>query len=290
MMQADRYRNDVLPAVSGDPYCYSCLLSVYRKEKAEYLIASFESMLNQYVPPSEFVLIVDGPVGDELETAIKELDRIIEVPFQIIRLSQNMALHYSLRIGVESCSHEIIARMDTDDISSPSRMQKQLRYLSDHKECDAVGCLVDEFIGYPENVVAHVLLPEDQDEIVAYSKKRNPCRHPALTFRRRAVLDAGNYQDMPFFEDYDLIVRMLSNGSIFHNIQEVLYYMRIGDDFYARRGGVEYLRCMHSFRITMKKRGLITALDLVVLDLIHGVVCLLPNVARHLIYTKLLRK
>lgn len=276
--------------LADSEFPYSCLMSVYKNEKANYLLASFDSMLNQSCPPSEFVLIVDGPVGVDLEAAINVLNDKIIVPFQVVRLARNMGLHYSLRIGVDLCSQPIIARMDTDDISAPLRMEKQLEYLMEHEECDAVGCLVDEFIGTVDNVVAHVLLPENQDEIVAFSKRRNACRHPALTFKKKAVLDAGNYQNMPFFEDYDLITRMLSNGSIFHNIQEVLLYMRVDEGFYARRGGVKYLKHMHHFRSTLKKRGYISTFDLIMLEISHGVVCLLPNSVRHLIYTKLLRK
>ena len=97
-------------------------MSVYAKEKAEYLLASFASMAKQTVPPAEYVLIVDGPVGHDIEDAIEQINHALKAPFQIIRFAKNMGLHHALRIGIESCSFPLIARMDTDDISAKHRM------------------------------------------------------------------------------------------------------------------------------------------------------------------------
>ena len=51
---------------------YSVLMSVYYKEKAEYLELAIESMLNQTVPPEQFVIVEDGPLTDELEQVIQK--------------------------------------------------------------------------------------------------------------------------------------------------------------------------------------------------------------------------
>ena len=110
---------------------YSALMSVYEKEKPEYLKASIQSMLDQTVPPADFVIVCDGPLSPEL-TEVLEVFRA-ERPqlFQIVPLEKNGGLGPALNEGMKYCKYSLIARMDSDDISMPKRCERQLACMED---------------------------------------------------------------------------------------------------------------------------------------------------------------
>ena len=98
-------------------------------------------------------------------------------------------------LGVENAMHDVIARMDSDDISVPDRFEKQLAYLESHPECDIVGGQITEFIDSPDNIVGKREVPCSNEAIYQYMRSRCALNHPTVMFRKKAVLDAGNYQD-----------------------------------------------------------------------------------------------
>lgn len=171
---------------------YSVLMSLYAKERAEYLCEALDSMLAQTVPPAEIVVVKDGPLTDELEDVLSEYEAANPGLFSFVSYSENRGLGYALARGIEACSNEVIARMDTDDHALSGRMQRQLALMAE-QGLDMVGSNVTEFVEAWDRPVATTDLPITHDEIVAYSKRRNPFRHPPMTFRRSKVLAAGSY-------------------------------------------------------------------------------------------------
>lgn len=269
---------------------YSVLMSVYAKERSEWLCAAVRSMLDQTVPPSEFVIVEDGPLTEALYEAISGFKQEYPNLFKIVSYSENRGLGYALRQGVMTCSMPIIARMDSDDLSRPDRMEVQLSLISEH--ClDMVGSQVVEFVGDPGTPVAETNLPEEHDDIVVYSRRRNPFRHPPMTFRRDRVLRAGSYSsEFLYFEDWDLFNRMLADGCRAANVHEPLVAMRVNSDFYARRGGLAYLGHAWRFEWSQLTCGWFTICDLVASFVPRAVVCLMPNHLRDIVYKRLLRR
>lgn len=264
-------------------------MSVYSKERPEWLCEAVRSMLEQTVPPAEFVLVEDGPLTDSLYEAIAGFEAASPGLFKIVSYPENKGLGHALREGVAACTKPVIARMDSDDLAMPVRMEAQLSLVKE-KGLDMVGSQVVEFVESPDEPVALTDLPEGHDEIVAYSKRRNPFRHPPMTFRREKVLDAGSYSDQfLYFEDWDLFNRMLAIGCRAENVHEPLVAMRVSADFYARRGGIAYLRHAWRFKSAQVRCGWFTLSDLVASILPQAAVCLMPNALRSLVYTKLLR-
>lgn len=269
---------------------YSVLMSVYYKEKPEWLKKSIESIFAQTVKPAEFILIEDGKLTDELNAVVLYFEKKYPDIFQVIALEKNGGLGPALRIGVEKCSYEYIARMDSDDYCEPTRIEKEFHIFSQNPELGMVGTNVIEFIGSPENCISKVILPETHDEIFTFSKKRNPFRHPSILYKKSAVLAAGNYREFYLFEDYDMWVRMIRSGCKCYNIQEFLTYMRISEDFYKRRGGVKYLKSIYRFKKEQYTVGYVTYWEFLKSFVPHAVVCLLPNSVRDYIYRNFLRK
>lgn len=117
---------------------YSVLMSVYSKEKAKYLRESIDSMLNQTVPPQDFVVVCDGILGDELYQVIYEKKQQQSECFQIVQLPENRGLGEALKEGLAYCRNELVARMDSDDISAPKRCEWQLNAFKE-KNVSIVG-------------------------------------------------------------------------------------------------------------------------------------------------------
>lgn len=269
---------------------YSVLMSVYAKERSEWLSEAVRSMLAQTVPPSEFVLVEDGPLTGDLYEAIVGFEAACPGLFRIVSYPENKGLGYALREGVAACTKPVIARMDSDDLARPDRMEIQLA-LMEEKGLDMIGSQVVEFVESPDKPLALTDLPEGHDAIIAYSKRRNPFRHPPMTFRRDKVLESGSYSDQfLYFEDWDLFNRMLAIGCRAENVHRPLVAMRVSSDFYARRGGVAYLRYAWRFKSAQVQSGWFTTGDLAASFIPQSAVCLMPNALRGAVYRKLLRR
>jgi glycosyltransferase involved in cell wall biosynthesis len=187
---------------------FSVLLSVYYKEKTDYLRASLDSIFNQSYPPNEVILVKDGFLTPELDHIINDYVSTRK-EIKVIPLAENQGLGFALNQGLKLCSYKLIARMDTDDIAKFNRFEKQIQQFELYPELDVVGCWIDEFIDNKDNIVSQRKVPEYHDQIYSFAKKRNPMNHPSVMFKKEAVLSAGNYQHFPLFEDYYLWVRML---------------------------------------------------------------------------------
>ena len=270
---------------------YSVLMSLYIKEKPEYLAQSLGSMLAQSVPPAEIVMVEDGPLTPELKSVLQDFDEKNPKLLKVVSYPENKGLGYALSVGLRACSNEFVARMDTDDIAMPDRMEKEFGAFHNDAALDMVGSQIVEFIENPEQPVSHSDLPESPEDIRGFSKRRNPFRHPTMVFRRSKALEAGGYSsDYLFFEDWDIWNRMLSHGCNARNIPDVTVAMRVSPDFYARRGGREYLAYAYRFKIAQVKRGYFSAVDFCLSFFPHAAVCLMPNSLRSFVYKTVLRK
>ena len=268
---------------------YSVLMSVYYKENPEWFRKSIESILNQTIKTNDFVLIEDGTLTNELENVVVEYEKKYPNLFNIVRLKENIGLGPALAIGVKKCKNVLIARMDSDDISIPERCEKELLKFDDDNSLDMVGSNIIEFIDDINNAQAYRKLPETDSEIKKYMKRRNPFGHPSVMFRKSKVVEAGNYRSYYLCEDYDMWIRMAKADAKFYNMQEVLVYMRIGKDFYKRRGGIKYLKSILKFKKEQYKNGFYSFKDYIMTAGTSTIICLLPNSIRDIFYKKFLR-
>lgn len=273
----------------GNNMDFSVLLSVYSKEHPQYLQESLDSIFGQTLPPTEVVLVCDGPLTEGLDLIIEHSAKQ-HPEMKIVRLPQNGGLGKALQEGLRYCSYEVVARMDTDDICKPDRFETQIHYMEEHPETDVLGAWIDEFLGDTSHVISTRKLPESHEEIIAFGKKRNPINHPSVVFRRSAVEKAGSYRHFLMFEDYDLWVRMILQGARFHNIQRSLLFFRMSNDFFFRRGGRLYLRSEIRLQRLFHQLHYITWGRMVKNILIRTMMRCVPNGCRQKAYLLFLRK
>lgn len=268
---------------------YSVLMSVYEKENPVFFRSSIESMINQSLPFSDFVLVCDGPLGEELEKVIKWAEGRLGERFQCIRLLENQGLGKALSQGLLHCRFDIVARMDSDDLSRKDRCLLQVEVM-EKGGYDIVGCALEEFKDTPGDTGQIRLSPETQEEILTYAGKRNPFNHPCVMYRKNAVLSAGNYVDFPGFEDYCLWIRMLKNGAKSYNLQEVLLDMRSGEGMYDRRGGISYVKSVLRFQKYLKREEIIGTWTFAKNCAVRTAIGMIPGKLREKFYKMFLRK
>lgn len=269
---------------------YSVLMAVYKNDDSEYLDESINSMIKQTVKPSEFVIVLDGPITDKLNLVITKYIKKYPKIFKIVELSENVGLGKALCEGIKHCKYDLIARMDADDYSFPDRICKELEYLNKYPDVDLIGTQAIEFTDDVNNPLQYNSFPTSHEEIVKYAHSRNPYSHPSVIFKKQAVINAGSYQDAYLCEDYDLWIRMIQNGCICANLDEYLFAVRVSEDFFKRRGGFRYVKSINNLMKKNMKNGFFTKKDYIKNMIVRSSVYLMPNGLRSFIYSKFLRR
>ena len=266
---------------------FSVLMSVYRKENPDYLFECINSILSNTIVPDEIVIVKDGPLTIELDDVLKPyLNNSI---FNIVGYDINRGLGEALNFGLSFCKNELVARMDSDDICSPTRFEMLLNEFNKNNNLDIVGSIVGEFIGNVDNVVSYRVVPENTNAIIQYAKKRNPFNHPSVMFKKSTVIKCGGYLDFYRHEDYYLWYRMIKNQCHFYNIQEPLLFMRISNDFYKRRGGYKTFCYRKKLNSIMKKDGFISFFNYIFVIFVNFCNFISPPFVRKIFHKKFLR-
>lgn len=264
---------------------YSVLMSVYSKEEAHYLKAAMDSIYRQTIPTNDFVLVCDGPLTNELNKVIEEMEVLFDGILNVYRLEKNIGLGNALNIGLKQCKNELVARMDSDDISLPERVEDQLLLFDKNSDLSIVSGVVKEFQESPHIITGRRMVPKSNQEIVIFSKLRNPFNHPCVMFKKSHIEKVGGYSEQfPLFEDYYLWVRLLLSGCKGENIQEPILLMRVPSKLYQRRGGWNYAKNLLKFNKWMKQNDWIGYKEYFVSVMPHAFVCIMPNILRKLIY------
>lgn len=271
---------------------FSVLMSVYRNDKPEFVKQAVDSVTkHQTLKPDEVVLVVDGPVPDELSEVINHIEGSSDYKFNIIRLTENGGLGNALRVGATFCNYELIARMDADDISLPDRFEKQILFMETHPDIAVSGGQISEFIDEPDNTVGFRRVPLDPSSCRKYYRDRDPLNHMTVIIRKKELLDVGSYQSWHLDEDTYLWGRLLKNGYKISNLDDVLVNVRVGKEMYARRGGWSYFKSDTKILKWKLRNGLTPYHRYLYNYCVRFIVqVLMPNSLRSFVFQKLLRK
>ena len=213
-------------------------MSLYKDEKPEYFRLAIDSMLNQTLQPDEIVIVKDGTLPSELEVILEEYVMCYPKIMHVVGYEQNQGLGVALNFGIRHCKNDLIARMDTDDISTLDRCQKQIEIFEKFPEVDIVGGHIAEFINETTNIISVRKVPLTHEEITIYLKKRCPFNHMAVMFKKSVVMAAGNYKEWHFNEDYYLWIKLVAQGQKVANLPDILVYARVGNGMVGRRRGL----------------------------------------------------
>ena len=219
---------------------FSVLISLYHKEKPEFLKECLESLKIQTLQATEIIMVFDGVVTTELEKVVMQYTSIL--PIKIIRLPQNVGLGKALNEGLKHCSYNWIFRMDTDDICLPKRFEKQVEFIKQHSNVVLFSGHIAEFSDDKTIITGYRKVPIGDKNIRKYAILRSPFNHMTVAFRKDIIESVGGYQHHLFLEDYNLWLRVIAQGYEVGNIDEVLLLARVGNGMVARRRGKEYIK------------------------------------------------
>ena len=198
-------------------------MSVYNSER--YLRQAIDSILCQTFTDFEFIIINDGSIDgtQDILEGFKNKDNRLKI---ISRT--NKGLIYSLNEGVKLAQGEYIARMDADDISMPTRLEKQLNYM---QEGGLVVCGTwAEGIDILGNKVCDMSYPPASGKINKFTLLHNPFIHPSVVFKKDVFEKVGGYKKFfKHIEDYELWTRIVFNYKT-GNIDEPLLQYRLHPD------------------------------------------------------------
>lgn len=283
----DRQDDSRIVAVkeAADTKKYSVLMSLYKKEKPEYLKLAIDSMLGQTVVPDEIVMVEDGPLTPELYAVLDEYPMLHRVQNET-----NLGLGLALNVGLKECKNELVARMDTDDCSKPDRCEKQLARFAEKPYLAIVGSHIDEFVGDTSNVISQRMVPTTSEDIYNFAKKRSAFNHPAVMYSKTAVLANNGYADLKRNQDVDLFGRMQFEGYKAENIDEALLWFRSSDELAKRRKSWQntwsYIATIHKFW----KMGYSGFADYALVAVAQTGMYLMPVKVQNFVYKKFLRK
>jgi glycosyltransferase involved in cell wall biosynthesis len=200
--------------------------------------AAVESMLAQSLGDLEVVAVDDGSV----DGTPAELARLAERDARVrVLRTKGLGLVGALNVGLEACRAPLIARMDADDVSLPSRIEASVAALDADPSLSGVGTGVEIFRddrppSHNLQAYGRWLSSLTSPELVFRDRLiESPLCHPSVTLRRSALEAAGGWRDGDFPEDWDLWLRLLESGHRLTVLPQVLHRWRDHDRRLTRR-------------------------------------------------------
>lgn len=267
---------------------FSVLLNVYAKDKPAWIKQALDSVLSNTIPPTEVVIMVDGPVGKDIQAVLDETvkNKTVRVLSHPVNIGRGAALGYA----VPKCKYELIALMDADDVSRKDRFEKELALFEADKDLAVVGGQVQEVDANTFDFREVRNVPLSHYDIKQYLKTRMPFNNPTIMFKKSAVLNSGNFKAFKLLEDYYMWARVIAKGYKTANVHDVVVDMRVDPALYGRRGGWHYFHMNKMLFDEMKKLGLLSFKDYYYTLSVRFVVqVLMPNWMRSMFYKKALR-
>lgn len=214
---------------------FSVLMSIYKNDNPDQLAEAIASTLDQTLPPDQFVIVGDGSLPPDILAVVDRFSAQHEC-IHFVPLERNMGLGAALNEGLKHCIHELVARMDADDICLSDRFAKQVAFMQAHPEVAVSSGAIEEFDDETLEPIAVRNVPLEHSAIVRFARRRSPINHPAAIFRKEAVLSVGGYPPLRKAQDYALWSLMLTRGYKMANLPDMLLRMRTGRDLFVRRG------------------------------------------------------
>jgi len=205
---------------------FSTIVSVYAKDCPEHLESALRSVWDQQeLKPDQLVLVKDGPLPKILEDQLHRWQDRLGDQAVTVSLPENHGLSTALNAGLAHCRHDLVARMDADDISLPARFAKQVAQFVANPSLSIAGTFVQEIDEHTKR--GHTRRVPTRHEQILDSLYLCPLIHPTIMFRKSEILRAGGYNEkLQRRQDYELWFRCAKQGLAFGNLPEILLLYR----------------------------------------------------------------
>ena len=244
----------------------------FSKTISEQFQAAVDSVLAQSLQPDEVHLIQDGPVSEELSKVVKTYVESFSYIKHLI-IEHNSGLAHAINFSILNTTSEYYARMDSDDIAHPQRLEKQSAFLEAHSDVQILGTWAIEF---EENLFTEQgfvrQVPTNLTEMKAMFHYRNPFIHPTVMFRRSVFAKVGLYNvNFRLEEDLELWSRVFNTEVKVANLPEALLYYRFTGSIQRRAAAVRYqVKARYQFNTWSIKLNVLKFLSLLLKIMPYG--------------------
>ena len=185
-----------------------------------YLRQSVESILGQTYENIDFVIVNDGSTDGTRDY----LDSLTDVRVNVFH-EKNRGTAGASNFGLQYCRRKYVARMDADDISLPTRLEKQLAFMDANPDVSLVGSQI-QVIG-EKSAGLVIAIPTRHDAILsALLSLNHGMNHGSCMYRNEWITSLGGYWNKHrTYDDWDMFLRMSEVGQL-ANLPEVLYQYR----------------------------------------------------------------
>lgn len=216
---------------------FSVLLSTYKTDNPLFLEQALDSIcFQQSLVPGQIVVVKDGPLTEELDSVIENFREKLSDKFTVVSLKNNVGLGAALNEGLKYCEFELVARMDSDDISLRERFSIQVAFMVENPDVVASSATFEEFDEGLITSRGFRSLPKERNEIVRFAKRRSPLNHVTAIYRKSIIQQVGGYPALRKAQDHALWSTLIVKGYRLTNIDDVLAYVRAGEGLIERRG------------------------------------------------------
>ena len=235
---------------------FSVVLYVWQKDFPTWVKQALDSVFSNTVKPAEVVIMVDGPVNEDLQAVIDEAAknetvRVLSHPVPMLRAA-------ALAFAIKQCKYDLIAIQGADSISLPNRFEKQLAYFTENPETAVLGGYAQKMDRNNEALSTAIReVPESEQEIKTFLKNHSPFIYRTVMFKKQAILDAGNYKDFPNLEDEYLWVRVIGKGYTTANLTSVIANIHSIDAYEHMVLALPHFQMKRELFSTMRQMGMI---------------------------------
>jgi glycosyltransferase involved in cell wall biosynthesis len=187
---------------------------------AKYIKYSIKSILDQTFKDFEFLIIDDGSTDNTEEVVSSFKDSRI-----VYKKTEHKGTSAALNSGVSSAAGNWIARIDSDDLNVPERLEKQVKFISENPGYDIISCR-SVFFREPHKILFFLNEPEDHEDIYDTLNLHNPINSSGVIYKKNIIKKAKYNESFSRLEDFELFFRIRDEVR-FYNIPEYLAYTRL---------------------------------------------------------------
>jgi glycosyltransferase involved in cell wall biosynthesis len=198
-------------------------------EEVPWLEESINSILNQSYKDLEIIIVVDNKENLQVIERLKIFENQNSF-IKVIINEKNIGLALSLNKAFELSSGQYIARMDADDISSVNRFDKQMKIFEANHEVDLVTSNCRYINEYGEKFGEQQLVSMNDKQIKKSLEIMNFLIHPSWLMKRNTFIQLNGYRNFECSQDYDFLLRMVTNNLKIYLLNEYLVDYRVRDN------------------------------------------------------------
>jgi len=229
----------------------SWLMPLSPTESPNFLAITLQCLEKQTLKAKELVIAADGTLPYQLMRVIKNSP----LPINLYLQDKSQGIGATLREIAGNCQGEFIIRIDSDDLYAPNHTEVIANALLKYRHCGVIGSQLIEIDIDRNWKTTTRQTPTSPFTAKKWLPWRNPLNHQTVAIRRKALIRAGGYRHAPGFEDWDLWLRIASNGYELMSLPIYTAAARVNNQHRQRRRGIHYFFKECRFYIQQIKEG-----------------------------------